>query len=118
MTRGTFGAVLKGFRTRRGLTQQTLAEKLGVRRNTIGSWERGDFLPQSKGVVLELARHLHLDDEEIRQLLEASLTLAPHWLVPLPRNLYFTRRAEILEELYTQLGVDRAVALTQSSALH
>jgi DNA-binding XRE family transcriptional regulator len=59
MTRGafaSFGMVLKGFRTRRALTQQTLAEKLGVRRNTIGSWERGDFLPQSKGLVLELAR--------------------------------------------------------------
>src|SRR5258708_34898885 len=96
MTRGTFGAVLKGFRTQRELTQQKLAEKLGVRRNTIGSWERGDFLPQSKGVVLELAKHLHLDDEEIHQLLEASLTLAPHWLVPLQRNPYFTGREAIL----------------------
>ncbi|HEU5379211.1 MAG TPA: FxSxx-COOH system tetratricopeptide repeat protein [Ktedonobacteraceae bacterium] len=120
MTRGTFasfGAVLRGFRTRRELTQQTLAEKLGVRRNTIGSWERGDFLPQSKGVVLELARHLHLDDEEIRQLLEASLTLAPYWLVPLRRNPYFTGREEILETMHMQLGFDQTVALTQSSAL-
>jgi tetratricopeptide (TPR) repeat protein len=115
----SFGTVLKGFRTRRELTQQQLAEKLGVRRNTIGSWERGDFLPQSKGVVLELARHLHLDDEEICQLLEASLTaLAPHWLVPLRRNPYFTGREEILEAMYTQLGFDQTVALTQSSALH
>lgn len=121
MTHGTFasfGAVLKGFRTRRKLTQQTLAEKLGVRRNTIGSWERGDFLPQSKGVVLELARHLHLDDEEIRQLLEASLILAPYWLVPLRRNPYFTGREEILETIHMQLGFDQTVALTQSSALH
>jgi transcriptional regulator with XRE-family HTH domain len=114
----SFGTVLKEFRTRRALTQQTLAEKLGVRRNTVGSWERGDFLPQSKGMVLELARYLHLDDEEIRQLLEASLTLAPHWLVPLPRNLYFTGREEILEALHAQLGASQTVALTQSSALH
>jgi tetratricopeptide (TPR) repeat protein/DNA-binding XRE family transcriptional regulator len=115
----SFGTVLKGFRTRRELTQQTLAEKLGVRRNTIGSWERGDFLPQSKTLVLELARHLNLDDEEIRQLLEASLTaLAPHWLVPLRRNPYFTGREEILEAMHTQLGFDQTVALTQSSALH
>jgi tetratricopeptide (TPR) repeat protein/transcriptional regulator with XRE-family HTH domain len=114
----SFGTVLKEFRTRRELTQQTLAEKLGVRRNTVGSWERGDFLPQSKGMVLELARHLHLDDEEIRQLLEASLTLAPYWSVPLRRNPYFTGREEILEALHMQLGVDQTVALTQSSALH
>ena len=120
MTRGTFasfGPVLKEFRTRRELTQQTLAEKLGVRRNTIGNWERGEFLPQSKGVVLELARHLHLDDEEIRQLLEASLILAPYWLVPLRRNPYFTGREEILEAIHTQLGFDQTVALTQSLAL-
>jgi tetratricopeptide (TPR) repeat protein/DNA-binding XRE family transcriptional regulator len=114
-----FGTVLKGFRTRRQLTQQQLAEKLGVRRNTIGSWERGDFLPRSKGVVLEMTRHLYLDDEEIRQLLEASLTaLSPYWLVPLRRNPYFTGREEILEAMHTHLGIDQTVALTQSSALH
>src|SRR5579859_6526611 len=115
----SFGRVLKGFRTRRGLTQRQLAEKLDVRRNTIGTWERGDFLPQSKGIVLELAKHLRLDDQETRHLLEASLTaLSPHWSVPLPRNPYFTGREEVLETLHTQLGVEQAVALTQSSALH
>ena len=121
MTRGafaSFGTVLKGFRTRRGLTQQALAEKLGMHRHTIGSWERGDFLPQPKGVVLEPGRYLHLDKGEIRQLLEASLTLAPHYLIPLPRNPFFTGRAEILEARHTQLGVEQGVTLTQSSALH
>ncbi len=69
--------------------------------------------------MLELARHLRLDEQETRHLLEASLTaLAPHFLVPLPRNPFFTGREEILEALHTQLGVDQAVALTQSSALH
>ncbi|MBV9231665.1 MAG: tetratricopeptide repeat protein, partial [Chloroflexi bacterium] len=82
-------------------------------------WEQGEVLPESKALVLELARHLKLDEQETRQLLEASLTaLAPHWSVPLPRNPYFTGREEILEALHTQLGIDRAVALTQSSALH
>src|SRR5260370_28853519 len=115
----SFGTMLKAFRNCRGLTQQQLAEQLGVRRNTIGTWERGDFLPGSKGIVLELARHLHLDEQETRQLLEASLTaLAPHWYVPLPRNPFFTGREEILAALHTQLGVDQTVALTQSSALH
>ncbi len=115
----SFGTVLKAFRTRRCLTQQQLAQRLGVRRNTIGTWERGDFLPGSKGIVLELARHLHLDDQQTRQLLEASLTaLSPYWHVPLPRNPYFTGREEILVALHTQLGVNQAVALTQSCALH
>jgi hypothetical protein len=97
---------------------ELLAEKLGVRRNTIGSWERGDFLPQSKGVVLEMTRHLYLDDEEIRHLLEASLTaLSPYWLVPFSRNLFFTGREAILEALHTQLGVNQVAVLTQYFAL-
>lgn len=115
-----FGSLLKAFRTRRHLTQQDLAAAVGVHRNAIGRWEQGDVLPASKTVVLELARHLRLDGQETRQLLEASLTaLAPHWSVPLPRNPYFTGREEILKTLHLRLSGDqRAVALTQSYALH
>ena len=70
-------------------------------------------------MVLELARLLKLGEPETRQLLEASLTArVPYWLVPLPRNPYFTGREETLQALHTQLGVDQAIALTQSSALH
>ena len=47
----SFGALLKAFRTRRRLTQQQLADKLGIHRNTIGTWERGDYLPESKGLA-------------------------------------------------------------------
>ncbi len=115
----SFGTVLKYFRSRSHLTQQQLADAIGVHRHAIGRWEQGDYLPESKTMVLELARHLKLDDQETRQLLEASLTaLAPHWLVPYPRNPFFTGREEVLEALHAQLGVDQAVALTQSSALH
>lgn len=118
-TLSSFGDVLKAFRLQSHLTQQQLADKLGVRRNTVGSWERGDFLPASKAQVLELARHMRLNNQEMRHLLEVSLTaLTPHWLVPLPRNPYFTGREEVLKALHTQLGVGRRVALTQSSVLH
>jgi tetratricopeptide (TPR) repeat protein/transcriptional regulator with XRE-family HTH domain len=115
----SFGPLLRTFRKRKRLTQQQLADAIGVHRSAIIRWEQGDFLPEHKAIVLELARHLHLDEHEIRQLLEASLTaLTPHWLVPLPRNPFFTGREEILAALAAQLGVDQAVALTQSSALH
>ena len=115
----SFGALLKSFRMRRRLTQQTLAQAIGVHRNAIGRWEQGDFLPESKTMVLELARHLHLNDRETRQLLEASLTaLSPYWMVPSARNPYFTGRDEVLEALHAQLHIDRVIALTQSSALH
>ncbi len=115
----SFGTLLKTFRKRARLTQQQLAEAIGVYRGTFVRWEQGDYLPESKALVLELARYLKLDDQETRQLLEASLTaLSPYWSVPLPRNPYFSGREEILETLHTRLGVDQAVALTQSSALH
>src|SRR5947209_10483534 len=115
----SFGALLQTFRKRQRLTQQALAEALGLHRRTLVRWEQGDYLPDSKTMVLELARHLKLNDQEARQLLEASLTaLVPYWSVPFPRNPFFTGREESLEALHTQLGIEQAVALTQSSALH
>jgi tetratricopeptide (TPR) repeat protein/transcriptional regulator with XRE-family HTH domain len=115
----SFGVLLKAFRKCRHLTQQQLAEAIGMHRSAIVRWEQGDFLPGSKTLVLELARHLHLDDQETRHLLEASLTaLAPHWYVPLPRNPFFTGREEILEALHAHLSTGQVVALTHSYALH
>jgi tetratricopeptide (TPR) repeat protein len=114
----SFGELLKTHRKRKRLTQKQLAQQLGVHANTISSWELGTYLPDTRGLVLELARHLALDEQETRQLLEASLTaLSPHWLVPLPRNPFFTGREEILETLHTQLHMEQVVALTQSYAL-
>jgi transcriptional regulator with XRE-family HTH domain len=76
-----FGALLREFRMRRRLTQQHLATSVGVHRNAISRWEQGDFLPKQKGIVLELAKQLRLDDQETRRLLEASLTILSTWNV-------------------------------------
>lgn len=115
----SFGTMLKTFRKRYHFSQERLAKVIGVHRHTIERWEEGDFLPKTKGIVLEIAKYLRLNDQEARQLLEASFTaLAPLWSVPLSRNAFFTGRETILEGLYTQLRSREAVALTQSSALH
>src|SRR5581483_4871497 len=91
-----FGELLKTFRKRQRLTQRQLAQQLGVNMNTLSSWELGSHLPATRGLVLELARHLALSEQETRQLLEASLiALAPHWAVPFPRNPFFTGREAI-----------------------
>jgi transcriptional regulator with XRE-family HTH domain len=112
-----FGELLKTWRSRRKLSQQELARRLGKHLNTIGGWERGDRLPDSKAMVLELARVLHLDEDETRQLLAASLTsLSTSWLVPYPRNPFFTGRRSLLERLHQQLS-QQAIALSQSYAL-
>lgn len=118
ITLTSFGELLRALRKRQRITQQRLAERLDVHRNAIGAWEQGNVLPKSKSIVLELARVLRLDDQETRQLLEASLTaLTPYWNVPYLRNPLFTGREEILEELHRRLGPDHTVALTQSHAM-
>ncbi|HLX57650.1 MAG TPA: tetratricopeptide repeat protein [Ktedonobacteraceae bacterium] len=115
----SFGELLKTSRKRQHLTQKDLAQQLGVHTNTVSSWELGTYLPATRGLVLELARLLVLNEPETRQLLEASLTaLSPHWYVPFPRNPFFTGREEILEALYSHLHAEQMVALTQSYALH
>ena len=114
-----FGALLHRFRKRRQLTQQQLSEAIGLHRHTISRWENGEVLPASKSIVLELVQHLDLNDQEARELLEASLTTpAPLWGVPLPRNPSFTGREDILQTLHQSLRGNQTVELPQSYALH
>lgn len=115
----TFGEVLKILRKKKKLTQRQLAARLGVHYNTIWAWERGDYLPDTKGIILELAQQLGLDDAETRQLLESSLTaLSSRWSVPYQRNPYFTGREMILQQIHDQLsprgetGHPRSLALS------
>ncbi len=114
----TFGELIKSYRKQRQITQHELATRIGAHRNTIGIWERGDFLPDSKTVVLELAHHLHLDTQETRRLLEASMTaLSPYWHMPYQRNPFFTGREGVLQQLHDALSHEHAAVLSQSYAL-
>jgi transcriptional regulator with XRE-family HTH domain/tetratricopeptide (TPR) repeat protein len=114
----SFGDMLKALRKRKCLTQQELAFRVGVHRNTIGTWEQGHFLPESKTIVLELAHQLHLTAQETHHLLEASLTgLTPYWSVPYPRNPFFTGRHALLENLHERLHPAQSVAFSQTYGL-
>jgi tetratricopeptide (TPR) repeat protein/DNA-binding XRE family transcriptional regulator len=111
----SFGEVLQSLRKQKKMGQQPLADRLGVHRNTIGAWERGDRLPETRGMVLELAKVLRLDDEQTRMLLQASLTgLSSYWQVPFPRNPFFSGRSQLLIHLHQQLSGKQTVALSQS----
>ncbi|QBD77678.1 helix-turn-helix domain-containing protein [Ktedonosporobacter rubrisoli] len=104
----SFGSLLKMYRKRQHLTQRQLANRIGVHHNTIGIWERGNFLPENATMVLEVARQLGLNDLERRRLLEASLTaLSPYWYIPYQRNPFFTGRQAILQSLDQALGRQR-----------
>ena len=43
----SIGKRLKRLRIKMGISQQEVAELMGVRRETIGHWEREDNIPQS-----------------------------------------------------------------------
>nr|MDQ2713783.1 helix-turn-helix domain-containing protein [Chloroflexota bacterium] len=114
----SFGDILRALRRQKRITQQQLANTLKVHRNTISFWECGDRLPESRGMVLELARQLNVDESETRLLLEASLTaLAPYWAVPYRRNPFFTGREELLRHLHTVLAAGQNGTLTRSCAI-
>lgn len=115
----SFGDILQSLRKRSHISQRTLAERLGVHRNTIWSWEQGNYLPDSKSMVLEVARLLDLSETETRQLLEASLTaLAPYWSVPYQRNAFFTGRDAFIDLLHQKLGTNQGESRTRFSALY
>lgn len=67
-----FGELLKGFRKRAGVTQQELAHWLGVSRGTISNWERSEYLPGTREMVLRLTKELQLSHSETDQLLSAA----------------------------------------------
>ncbi|HET8844893.1 MAG TPA: helix-turn-helix transcriptional regulator, partial [Ktedonobacteraceae bacterium] len=96
-----FGDILRAARKRRKLTQKHLAQMLDVHYNTISAWELGSYLPDTRGLVMELAHCLTLDDQESRQLLEASLMAPlPRWNVPYQRNPFFTGCEAVLQEVH------------------
>src|SRR5262245_36026511 len=114
----SFGEILKTARKHKRLTQKQLAQQLGVHYNTISSWELGSYLPETRGLILELARLLDLDEQGTRLLLEASLTaLSPHWNVPYQRNPFFTGRDGILSQLHEILHHEENAVFSQSCVL-
>jgi putative transcriptional regulator len=58
---------LREVRTERGLTQEQLADHIGVTRKTINTVERGVFLP-STVLALKLARALDTSVEQLFSL--------------------------------------------------
>ena len=117
-TLSSFGELLKTLRKQSRVSQQELASRLGVHLNTIGKWERGICLPESKTIVLELAHQLHLNPHDTRLLLEASLTaFSPYWHLPYQRNPFFTGREEVLQRVHKALHQRQSALLSQSSAL-
>lgn len=59
----TFGAHLKAWRLKRGHTQRTLGESVGMTEPTAAKWERGEILPTPEAIE-DLVRVLKPDDPD------------------------------------------------------
>lgn len=113
----SFGDLLRLFRQRKKLSQQLLARKIEVHRNSISLWERDMERPETFSTLLHLATVLALDEEEKRALIEArfgTVSFLSFSNIPFNRNPYFTGREHFLEELHQQLISGGSVAITQA----
>lgn len=64
-----FGERLRELRKAQGITGYELASKLGISRNTLSSWERGDKEPHAMEVLEEMAKILKVS---LRMLIEGK----------------------------------------------
>lgn len=67
------GGFLKTLRTEKGLTQEQLAEQVGVTRRSVSRWETGSNLPDLD-ILMELADYYQV---ELRELLDGERKNAP-----------------------------------------
>jgi len=59
-----FGEKLRELRTKKGITQEILAQKMNVTRQTISGWERGRSEPDIETLV-QLADFFHVTTDEL-----------------------------------------------------
>ncbi len=114
-----FADQLGRYLVRAGFTQQELAYKIGMHRNTVVNWMNRTSVPTRRGQVLRLADELFLVKEERKALLQAagfSLERWPTevWTVRQRRDMFFTGRDEIFDSLRVLLTPGSTTALTQA----
>src|SRR5581483_2439068 len=103
-----FADQLGRYLGRAGLTQQELAHKVGMHRNTIVKWMNRTSQPTSRGQALRLADELFLSKQERKGFLQAAgfaLDRWPTevWTVPMQRDMFFTGRSDLFHSLRSLL---------------
>ena len=71
-TRGSFGDLLRHYRTLAGMSQEALAERAGLTSNAIGSLERGERRRPRSHTIRSLVDALGLTDEQRSELIGAT----------------------------------------------
>jgi WD40 repeat protein/transcriptional regulator with XRE-family HTH domain len=107
-----FGEWLRSFRKRENLSQEELAKKVGVHRNTISAWERSLYLPRVRDIEMILTNFLGLSPEDASKLFEFQRNLSSpelpsaHW-GEAPDTESFYGRQDELAQLRQWIVTDR-----------
>ena len=124
----SLGSSLYHARKKNGLSQENVAEKLGVSRQTISKWETNETLPdirQSKRLAIlyhmtldELIEY-DFDEQQAQQMIDsvsdeaqARIDWSKVWSKKYPvlatyhKTVYINDYAPVLREMLTQLRVD------------
>jgi len=100
------GEQIKEQRERRHLTQQELADELGVSLRTVGSWERGESVPRSRMGAIREVLHMETPDDnraELSRLIKEEMDesrrgpydVAKGWTSSALRSFYFWRDGDV-----------------------
>lgn len=113
-TQDTIGSRIRALRDAKGLSQEALAQQLGVRLNTVGRWERDEVIISADNLV-KLVDYFEVEPETLGLALPAITAVrqahAPTWY---QQDAEQTREA--LEHIRSRVGdipeiVDRLVAI-------
>jgi len=69
VTRKSLGNILKEYRTERKMTQEFVAETLGVSRQAISKWETGTSEPSTSNLIA-IAKLYEISSEELLRCVE------------------------------------------------
>ena len=110
------GQGLRWHRLHLGLSQEALAEALGVSARSVRRWEQDLAIPQEIARQ-RLCTQFGIDAGQLLGALpveDLSPVPPPIWWVPFHRNPFFTGREAILQQLHATLCSNKIATMTQA----
>ena len=114
-----FGDKLKQYRLKEGLSQEQLAEKIGVSRQAITKWETGRGLPDVENMIIlaELFK-LTLDElvlEEVKKQEKKSVVFESETVYDIDTEKHFDINMGGAREITVKTGADEKIHIVLSS---
>ena len=98
-----FGEILKNLRTKNGISQQQLADKLFVSRSSVANWESGRRNPDLV-IILRLAKIFNIDSSSLIDTMDAD-SVAPEVIVVDDERILLQGVIPTLEETMPEANI-------------